>query len=147
MRFTYQGTEYVYDDGRLDVEEARALKRHGDLTVSSFVVGMGTLDPDALTGMVFIGKRRAGEAVRWQDIGFDVFELANSMKPDEEPNEGQGEGKADGSRPTVPGVTTTPDGTSRNGASDATSPLSPISTASTPGTSTDSVSPSSTPTP
>lgn len=65
---TLDGTTYEVDLDHVSVKEMRQLKEHGGLTVASLAAGWLQGDVDAIQGVVWLGKRRAGEAVRWQDL-------------------------------------------------------------------------------
>lgn len=68
INFGLGGTEYEYDDTTMTVAEARIIKKHTAMGLRSWALGLQDMDPDALVGLVFLAKRRAGEAVRWQDL-------------------------------------------------------------------------------
>jgi hypothetical protein len=72
--FRVGGEQYEYDPDSITVGELRELKRWGGLGLNSFARGLGEGDPDALVGMLYLAKRRAGIACRWQD--FDTVDLA-----------------------------------------------------------------------
>lgn len=87
IRFELGGTRYEYDDTMMTVKEARVIKEHTKMGLRSWALGLQDMDVDALVGLVFIAKRRAGEAIRWQDL--DTLNL-NDI------NMIEGEGDADG---------------------------------------------------
>lgn len=68
IKFGVGGTNYEYDDSTMTVAEARIIKKHTNMGLRSWAIGLQDMDPDALVGLVFIAKRRAGEAIRWQDL-------------------------------------------------------------------------------
>jgi hypothetical protein len=68
IKFDLVGTTYEYDDTSMTVSEARILKKHAGYGLRSWALALQDMDPDALVGLVFLAKRRAGEAVRWQDL-------------------------------------------------------------------------------
>lgn len=74
IKFGLGGTEYEYDDTTMTVAEARIIKKHTAMGLRSWAMGLQDMDPDALVGLVFLAKRRSGEAVRWQDL--DSMDIA-----------------------------------------------------------------------
>lgn len=93
MQFKIEGRTYEFDESRLTVAEARVIKKHAGLGLAEFGDGIRRGDPDAIVSMLFIAKRRAGEAVRWQD--FDEFNLADIDMGDEAAAEGDEEDTSD----------------------------------------------------
>lgn len=69
IKFTVKGEQYDFDDEELTIDEARLIKKHAGFGLKSWSTGLLDMDPDALLGLVFLAKIRAGEAVRWQDLG------------------------------------------------------------------------------
>lgn len=75
------GTTYDVDLDHVTVKEMRLLKEHGGLTVASLATGYMQGDVDAMQGLVFLAKRRAGEAVRWRDLeDLDLTALIRQIK-------------------------------------------------------------------
>lgn len=74
MKFKLEGVEYEFDETKLLVREARELKHYTGMGLKSFGAGLQEGDADALVGMFYLAKRRAGEAVKWAD--FDELNLA-----------------------------------------------------------------------
>lgn len=68
IKFELGGTRYEYDDSMMTVKEARVIKEHTKMGLRSWALGLQDMDVDAIVGLVFIAKRRAGEAIRWQDL-------------------------------------------------------------------------------
>lgn len=68
IKFGLGDSSYEYDDTTMTVAEARIIKKHTEMGLRSWAMGLQDMDPDALVGLVFLAKRRAGEAVRWQDL-------------------------------------------------------------------------------
>jgi hypothetical protein len=68
IKFGLGDTQYEYDDGTMTVAEARIIKKHAGMGLRSWAMALQDMDPDALVGLVFLAKRRSGEAVRWQDL-------------------------------------------------------------------------------
>lgn len=80
LHFTVNGTEYEYDQDKLPLTEAIAVKKATGLTVNAYMRGLTGMDPEALQAMVWLAKQRAGEAVRFVDIEFDVLALIESLR-------------------------------------------------------------------
>lgn len=101
LTFDYDGQTYEFDQNKLDLTEAIAVKvETGGMTIKAFQLGINELDPDALKAMVWLSLRRAGTAVRYADVTFDVVELLSSIK--------NTDGTADAADPTsLPEVTPT----------------------------------------
>lgn len=68
IKFELGGTTYEYDDTTMAVKEARLIKKHTGMGLRSWALGLQDMDVDALVAMVFLAKRRAGEALRWEDL-------------------------------------------------------------------------------
>lgn len=68
IKFELGGTAYEYDDTQMSVKEARLIKQHTGMGLRSWALGLQDMDVDALVAVVFLAKRRAGEAIRWQDL-------------------------------------------------------------------------------
>lgn len=84
MRFRTEpdGNWYDFDAGRLMVKEARQLEELTGMGLNDFGQGLQRGKVDALVFMIFLAKRRCGEAVRWAD--FDDLDIAKlEIEPDE----------------------------------------------------------------
>ena len=93
MKFKLEGVEYEFDETKLLVREARELKHYTGMGLKSFGAGLQEGDADALVGMFYLAKRRAGEAVKWAD--FDEMNLAAlDMNVVQEPEPDEAEGRA-----------------------------------------------------
>lgn len=68
QKLKIQGETYELDDSKLNVEEARAIKTNTELGVVQWSQGLLDGDPDALCAMVWLAKKRAGEAPKWADV-------------------------------------------------------------------------------
>lgn len=68
IKFELGDNTYEYDDTQMSVKEARLIKQHAGMGLRSWALGLQDMDVDALVAMVFLAKRRAGEAIRWQDL-------------------------------------------------------------------------------
>lgn len=94
MKFSYEGRVYEYQQDKMPLADAVAIKAHTGMGVRSYMDGIKDFDPDAFTAMVFLALRRAGEVPRWEDIDFDVMELMESFEGDAEaPPPGPAAGK------------------------------------------------------
>ncbi len=81
IKFRVGDSDYEYDDGTMTVAEARLIKKHTNYGLRSWAMGLQDMDPDSLVGLVFLAKRRAGEAVRWQDLDdLDITQIALSTE-------------------------------------------------------------------
>jgi len=81
MKIRVEGADYEFDDSTLLVEEARLIKKYTGMGLKSFTEASKDGDPDALVAIVYLAKRRAGEAIRWQDL--DNLDLAKLEAIDE----------------------------------------------------------------
>lgn len=79
MQFKLDGTEYDVDVDRISVKEMRELKEHAGLGVATLATGVLQGDIDALCALVWLGKRRNNEAVRWRDLDFAPVDLLNQL--------------------------------------------------------------------
>lgn len=83
MKFSIEGTEYTFDD-RLTVEESMLIHEKSKVGMAGLFPELRQGNPFIIAALVFIAKKRAGEAVRWQDImSLDLFTFR--MLPDDEP--------------------------------------------------------------
>lgn len=130
MRFRIGEDVYEWDDTTLTVAEARVIKKNTGMGLRSFTNGLNDVDPDAIAAMIFLARRRKGEAVRWQDM--DDIDLGSfDMLPDEEPSEEDNCVAGDEEvPPTVPEPETTPD------SNDGTTPTNDETNTSSPSLST-----------
>ncbi len=90
MKIRLYDTEYDFDD-ELTIREARVLKEHG-LTIRGFFSMLALSDPDAITGLAFLCKQRAGEHPKWSDfddMSYDDIEIA--FEDDDEDESGEGD--------------------------------------------------------
>lgn len=90
IKFTLEGESYDYDDSTMTVAEARIIKKHTGYGLRSWALNLQDMDADALVGLVFLAKRRAGEAIRWQDL--DNLDIAKIGLVGDEAVEGAEEG-------------------------------------------------------
>lgn len=81
ITFQVDGTDYQFDETRLLSVEAIAVKKYTELSVLEFFQGCMAGDGAALTALVFLAKKRAGEDVTWQGLldSLDVMALILSL--------------------------------------------------------------------
>ena len=80
LTFTLNGVEYTVDINKLSLREAFELKDRTGLSITEYTSGVLTMsDPYALGFLVYLAKRRAGEAVDWDELDFDLIELAGEL--------------------------------------------------------------------
>lgn len=95
----------IYDfDGEYTTEEAMLFYDKANIGMAELDAALGRWNPYAIVTLMYILKKRAGEAVRWQDL---MHLPVSAFKPvAEEPTPGS-EGSADGSEeaPEVPDPT------------------------------------------
>ncbi|MBI1757975.1 MAG: hypothetical protein HYR62_01885 [Actinobacteria bacterium] len=73
LRITLGEKVLDFDDNRLLNTEAIALRKVSGLTVDEFLHGISEFDPVALTVLVWLARRRAGESdLRFSDVEFDM---------------------------------------------------------------------------
>ena len=77
MQIKVAGEVYDFDDTKLSVKEARTIKELTGLGISQWGEGIRDGDPDALVAMIYLAKKRSGEAVRWRDL--DDLDLMNEV--------------------------------------------------------------------
>jgi len=77
------GRTYEFDENTLLVREARELKHYTGMGLKQFSEGLAGGDADSIVGMLYLAKRRAGEAVKWED--FDEFNIAELEMVEDEP--------------------------------------------------------------
>lgn len=100
MRITVRGTKYEFDPERLPLVEARLLKKYAKLGAGEFYQGLKTGDPDAVAGLVFLAKFRAGEQPKWGDLDdLDLIADINVERDEDEGDEDDDEGSDDGGSP------------------------------------------------
>lgn len=57
--------------GMPSLAEARVIKQHIKMTMTEFQDGLQDMDPDCLTGMLYVLYRRDGDMVTWDEIDCD----------------------------------------------------------------------------
>ncbi|MFF9097561.1 hypothetical protein ACF1AX_31120 [Streptomyces sp. NPDC014802] len=134
IKLTVEGTEYEWDSDRLLVAEARELKVHTGLTPPRWLAAIDEGDPDALAGLIYLAKKRAGENLRFSDLDtldYHDVDLEVEDPADEEPTD-------DGEQPAAEAADPTP----VSGESGATTPTPDTSTTSQPSPTASSTDPS-----
>lgn len=97
MYLTVNGKRYDYDANKMSVNEAILVLERTGLGVKAFMGALKELDPRAFKAVVYLTLSRAGERPVWDELDFDLLEVAQSMKSDEV------EVQATGPDPTDPG--------------------------------------------
>lgn len=90
MQIVVDGTEYDFDTATLRVGEMRALKKASGMKIKDFTEGLADADPDALTALVWLAKRRAGEHIKFDDLDFELGDF-DVIEPDD-PQDAAGDG-------------------------------------------------------
>lgn len=110
-RFEIEGRTYDYD-GKISVEDAMFIHEKSGLGMAKFNRELLVeLNPSAVAAWIFLLKRRAGEAVRWQDIlKLDLRTFTVHFEDEPEEDAEDGENVPEAPDPTTAG-TTPPDGT------------------------------------
>jgi hypothetical protein len=85
--FTLDDTEYEFDQNRLALAEAVAVKVESGLTIKAFQEGLAEMDPYALKAMVWLAKCRAGVKTRYTDVEFDVVSFAKTLRVEDPPRQ------------------------------------------------------------
>ena len=80
IHFTLDGTDYEFDDNKLALKEAIAVKQETGLGVRLFQFGINMSEPEALQAMVWLAMKRSGTAVRFADVDFDCVELLRNLR-------------------------------------------------------------------
>lgn len=68
IKFSVGSETYDFDDQAMTIDEARLIKKNSGFGMKSWALGLQDMDPDALVGLIYLAKVRAGEAVRWNDL-------------------------------------------------------------------------------
>lgn len=105
-RFEIEGRIYEYD-GKISVEDAIFIHEKSGLGMAKFNKElMIELNPLAIAAWMYLLKRRAGEAVRWQDImKLDLRTFNVIFDEPKDPEEGEAKDTADQPDPTTSGET------------------------------------------
>ena len=135
IKLTVEDTEYEWDSDRLLVAEARELKQYTGFRPNRWLEAVDEGDPDAIAGLIYLAKKRAGEQLKFSDL--DTLNYADiDMEVVAPPAEEEQQGKQAGEQAEVqPGVDPTPaSGETGTTPTAGTSPISEPSptTSSTP---------------
>lgn len=68
MRFTLNDVVYDIDLDDLTTAEAELVEKHTGLGLWAFGDGITKGHPGAVRAVIYLARRRAGEALRWQDL-------------------------------------------------------------------------------
>lgn len=85
MKLIVNGKAYYYDESRLLNTEAIALQKATGMSVKGLGDALKEADPVALTAVVWLAMRRAGENVRFDDLEFDLGSIEIEEEPAPEP--------------------------------------------------------------
>lgn len=102
MKFKIDDKVYEFDESRLLVREARELKHYTGMGLKQFGEGLQGGDADAIVGMLYLARRRAGEAVQWSD--FDEYNIADLEMIEDEEEKDEAPAVVDGTVATTNGV-------------------------------------------
>lgn len=121
IKVTVEGSEYEWDTERLLVAEARELKVHTGFTPPRWLMALDEGDPDAIAGLIYLARKRAGETLRFSDLDtldYHDFDYQPLEDPEADEQPGDSEGGAGeqpdptpasgGSGPTTPTPDTSP---------------------------------------
>jgi len=89
MKLTVEGNQYELDLTKIKTKEAIALQKATGLTLKQFFDAIGEMDAVALTGLVWLAFKRAGNKMAFDDVDVDLMSLDIDTEGDEVP-----EGKA-----------------------------------------------------
>lgn len=73
MKIRFSGRSYEYDPNSMSVGEARIIKKNTGYGLAQWGDELENGDPDALVALLYLAKKRSGEACKWSD--FDDFQL------------------------------------------------------------------------
>jgi hypothetical protein len=80
ITFTLDGQSCEFDDNKLSLKEALAIKEYTGLGVRMFQLGLNMSEPAALQAMVWLSKTRAGTKIRFEDVDFDCYDLLSNLR-------------------------------------------------------------------
>lgn len=99
MRFTVDGEKFEFNEKKLRNTEAIALQKVTGMKVVEFYDALSESDANAVTALVWLVKRRAGDEVRFTELDFDLFEVMGSLESDPDDAPGEVEGEPDPTQP------------------------------------------------
>lgn len=85
MIILVKGDKYEFDENKLMTVEARLIKKNTGMGIAEWGEAIQKGDPDALIALIFLAKKRAGEAPRWND--FDDLDLINDIDVESDPDD------------------------------------------------------------
>lgn len=92
MHVIVKGEKYEFDQGSMPVGEARLIKERTGMGFAKWAEGVSEMDPDAICALVYLAKKRAGEAPKWTDMNnLDLLKDIDMDYSDEEDDEEGGE--------------------------------------------------------
>ena len=83
MKILVEGQAYEFDQSRLMLSEAMAIKSYTGLKPPQWQAALTEGDPEALQALVWLLKKRNGEDVRFSDVDFNLADV--SVEADEDP--------------------------------------------------------------
>lgn len=83
MKITVDGTVYEWDPSRMLYREASFLQRKLGMKLQEWNKALQNEDIDAVAGLVFLLRQRAGEEPNWDNLDFDINSLAYEAGDDE----------------------------------------------------------------
>jgi len=86
LEITVDGKPYMYDPAKLMNTEAKAIQRFTGLKMSEFQTALGDENIDAITALVWLVRKRAGEVeLVPEDVEFDLgsINIVDLDKPEE----------------------------------------------------------------
>lgn len=87
IRFSLDGVKHEFDDNRMMNTEAIQIRRKSEeaWSLTEWFEALGKGDPEALTLLVWLTRRREGETdLAVSAVEFDLVELALGLESDEE---------------------------------------------------------------
>ncbi|MFJ4735287.1 hypothetical protein ACIP6V_23940 [Streptomyces sp. NPDC088770] len=110
IKLTVQGAVYEVDAQRLLLAEARELKTYTGFTPPRWFEALDDADPDATAYLIYLAKKRAGEALRYSDLdSLDYADIElDIIEPGNADGESQGEAAAAGEGAAGAGPDPTP---------------------------------------
>lgn len=101
MRFKIEDKEYDWDSAVLTVEEAMFLKDKTGMGLLQWNEGLTARDGYAEAALIYLAKKRSGEAIRWQDLaGINLATLVILNDRDEDKGDDESEAKTERPNPT-----------------------------------------------
>lgn len=83
MKIRIEDQFYDFDQNRLMLSEAMAVKTYTGLTIPDWQKALEAFDPQAVAALVWILKKRAGEEVRFSELDFNLADFEVETDEDE----------------------------------------------------------------